>query len=327
MVTIAITGGNGDVGTESSKQLCAYDEVTKIILTCRSKAKADKAIENLVKITGKDPSFFGYVLLDVMDIASIKGAIKAFPKVDRLCLNIGGLGKCKIHEESGAVDGMVMNTLGQVVLANGLIDAKKVTKGGRIVYVGSEVSRPVYSFKGLLPDYWTFEEDDIEWSIKKVYKDFCSVLIPVRAQLGDYKNAKIVGQLYFSHMAKVYPDIFFMTVSPGAIGGKDGKGSAFTAEGMFPLNTMKHIPWMFSLLQVTHDLEVGSSRLIEGCLVGETKWVPGSMILSPPPFWGAKGDPVDNRPMVSYLKDEGIAEKTYDYVNEFNKKWIESATD
>lgn len=51
------------------------------------------------------------------------------------------------------------------------------------------------------------------------------------------------------------------------------------------------------------------------------------MILSPPPFWGAKGDPVDNRPMVSYLKDEGIAEKTYDYVNEFNKKWIESATD
>jgi len=217
MVTISITGGNGDVGTEASKQLSALDEVTKIYLTCRSKEKAEGAIDNLVKITGKDPSFFGYILLDVMDITSIKNAIKDFPKVDRLCLNIGGLANCKIHEASGAVDAMVMNTLGQVVLANGLIDAKKVAVGGRIIFVGSEVSRSVYSFSGLLPDYSKFEEEDIDNVITTVYNDCLTGALPVRSQLGDYKNSKIIGQLYFSHMAKVYPEYFFMTVSPGKL--------------------------------------------------------------------------------------------------------------
>ena len=67
-----------------------------------------------------------------MDIISIKEAIDAFPKIDRLCLNIGGLGECKIHKPSGAVDGMAINTLGQVVLANGLIDAKKIVSGGEL---------------------------------------------------------------------------------------------------------------------------------------------------------------------------------------------------
>lgn len=200
---------------------------------------------------------------------------------------------------------------------------KKIVSGGRIVFVGSEVSRSIYSFKGLLPDYWNFGEEDIDWAITKVYNDMCTCTMPIRAQLGDYKNAKIIGQLYFSHMAKVYPEFFIMTVSPGAIGGKGGKGTGFTNGGMFPLNTlMKHAPWIFSSIGVTHDIETGTSRLIDGCLVGETKWEPGSMVLSPPPFWGGKGDPTDNRPLVSYLKNEELAKKTYEKVNEFNQGWV-----
>jgi len=41
---------------------------------------------------------------------------------------------------------------------------------------------------------------------------------------------------------------------------------------------------------------------------------------------GAKGDPVDNRPLVSYLKDEELAKKVYEKVNEFNKSWIATAS-
>ncbi len=218
MVTISITGGNGDVGTEASKQLSALDEVTKIYLTCRSKEKAEEAIDNLVKITGKDPSFFGCIPLDVMDITSIKNAFKDFPKVDSLCLNIGGLANCKIHKACGAVDAMAMNTLGQVVLANGLIDAKKVAVGGGFIFVGSEVSRSVYSFSSLLPDYSKFEDEDIDNVITPVYNDcltgahFLFVLSWVITNISrSLDNFTLVIWLKYTL------SIFFMTVSPGKL--------------------------------------------------------------------------------------------------------------
>ena len=90
------SGGNGDVGVEALKQLSKVEEVTKIIITCRTAEKAKSTIDSAVATTGKDLSFFGYVLLDVMDYSSIIQAVKDLPKVDRLCLNVGGLGKCEL---------------------------------------------------------------------------------------------------------------------------------------------------------------------------------------------------------------------------------------
>lgn len=216
MVVVAITGGNGDVGTEISKQLSVVPEITKVILTCRTQSKADQTIETLVKETGKDTSFFGSVLLDVMDISSIASAIESFPTIDRLLLNVGGLSKCKIHQPSGAVDCMVLNTLGHSVLADGLLKKKKITKGGRIIYVGSEVCRSIYSFAGLKPEYYgKFGSKDIDWAIGQNYKDIGSGLLPIRGQLGDYANAKIIGTMYTSQLAKENPDFYILTVSPG----------------------------------------------------------------------------------------------------------------
>ena len=94
-------------------------------------------------------------------MASIMSAIKAFPAVDRLCLNAGGLGETKIHEASGATDSIVSNVLGNAMLVDGLIEAKKIKKDGRIVYIGSEVTRAIYSFTGLLPIYTCFGEKDV----------------------------------------------------------------------------------------------------------------------------------------------------------------------
>lgn len=97
-----------------------------------------------------------------------------------------------------------------------LIEAKKVSSGSRVVYVGSEVCHDIGSFSGLLPHYYgRFGLDYVESAISETYSDFFTKLLPIRAQLGDYKNAKIIGQLYFSHLAIEYPDIFFMTISPG----------------------------------------------------------------------------------------------------------------
>ena len=216
MVLVLITGGNGDVGVEACKQLATKAEVTKVVITCRSKEKATKTIDDLIVATGKDLSFFGYVTMDLTDYDSIVEGAKACPNsIDRLCLNVGGLGKCEMHA-CGATDGMVLNTLGHALLFEKLIEAGKVPKGSRVIYVGSEVSHDIYSFSGLLPHYYgRFSEQDIEWAIGKTYDDIFAKVFPLRRQLGDYKNAKIIGQLHFSNMAKEHPDIHFVTISPG----------------------------------------------------------------------------------------------------------------
>lgn len=331
MVLVVITGGNGDIGIEACKQLSKTSEITKIVLTCRSKEKATDAIDSLVSTTGKDPSFFGWVALDLTDYKSIVQAAAELPNIDRLCLNAGGLGKCKMHP-CGATDGMVINTLGHVVLFEKLVANEKVSKGSRVVFVGSEVSHDIYSFSGLLPHYYgRFGEKDIEWAIGSTYNDLLAKLLPVRAQLGDYKNSKILGQLYFSHMAKVYPDIHFMTISPGGIhGGKDGREPGFANNGFFPLNkAMKHTPFLFKWLGVTHTIEEGTSRLIDGVLVGEeSAWDSGSMVMSKKDglllglfFWGAKGEVTDVRPLVPYLKDEELAGKASLVLQQWISKW------
>lgn len=94
MVLVLITGGNGDVGVEACKQLATKPEITKVVITCRSEKKATNTINNLVAATGKDVSFFGYATMDLMNYTSIIEGVKACPdKIDRLCLNVGGLRK------------------------------------------------------------------------------------------------------------------------------------------------------------------------------------------------------------------------------------------
>ena len=41
---------------------------------------------------------------------------------------------------------MVINTLGAAALVDGLLAANKVPAGARVIYIGSEVSRSVWSF-------------------------------------------------------------------------------------------------------------------------------------------------------------------------------------
>jgi len=331
MVLILITGGNGDVGIEACKQLTTKPEVTKVVITCRSEEKATKTIDGLVVDTGKDPSFFGYVVMDLTDYSSIVEGAKACPKkIDRLCLNVGGLGKCEMHP-CGATDGMVLNTLGHALLFDKLVELGKISKGSRVIYVGSEVSHDVYSFTGFLPHYYgRFSENYIETAISKNYTDVLASVLPVRRQLGDYKNAKIIGQMYFSHMAKEYPDIHFMTISPGAIEGSDGKGTGFANNAFPPLNVMmKHTPYLFGWIGVTHKITPGVERFMDGVLLGdESKYKSGAMVMSKKDglglglfFWGGRNEYDDIRPLVPYLADEELASKTAVAVRKYLSLW------
>lgn len=330
MVVIIVTGANIGCGYECCRQLSEVSEVTKIVISARSNDKAENTISKLVKDTGKDKSFFDYILLDLGDVNSIKTAVKEWPAFDRLCLNAGGIGSGKMHASgNGITDAMVINTIGNAMLVDGLFAAGKVPKGSRIVWVGSEVSRNILSFTGLLPQYCgNFKEKDIDWAIGKDYDGCCSC-VPIRRQLGDYKNAKIVGHMHFAHLAKEHPDHYIISVSPGAVGG------SFAERARCPVKQlMACAPCMFRMMCVTHAcspstaLRIGTKRYTE-VLTGEPKFKSGTMPMSPKDcglcFWGGHGTMIDNRPYVKYFRDEELCEKTANKVREWASKWESQA--
>lgn len=80
-----ITGGSSGLGYEIAKALIAKNGT--VYLAARDKAKAEKAIERLVRETGgKEPTFLS---LDLEDLGSIEKAVEEFSKyVFHGCLDI-----------------------------------------------------------------------------------------------------------------------------------------------------------------------------------------------------------------------------------------------
>ena len=277
MVAIAITGATGDVGYETCRQVSAVPEVSKLIITTRTEEKAKAVIAELIKDTGKDRKFFDFVVVDLSDYESVMRAVKAFPKVDRLVLNAGGFGYTTIHEPSGATDAVVYNVLGHSLLSEGLLEAGKLNAGGRIIYIGSEVIRPILAYTGLLPCYCGFGEGDLESAMTATYCDCLTPCLFVRKQLGDYKNAKIIGHLYYAAVAKEQPRFHTVITSPGAVGG------TFADKGYFPVNFLLWaVPSLFICIGANHKLEAGVARYIDGVITGAPKWPAGSMPMSKP---------------------------------------------
>ena len=108
---------------------------------------------------------------------------------------------------------MTVNTLGHAALIDALLANGKLCKGKQVLYVGSEVARSVWSFSGLLPNYCgNFSEKDIEPAITKNYSSYCP--LPIRNQLGDYKNSKLIGHMHFLAVGRQNPEISWSTAPP-----------------------------------------------------------------------------------------------------------------
>lgn len=335
MVKVAITGSTSGVGFEACVQLCSVPEVTGLVITSRSATKAIAAIEKMKQKTGKGASFFSYIVIDLEDLPSIIDAIAAFPTVDRICLNGSQIGQCKINAQSGVVDAMT-SVLGHTILTDGLMKAGKLNAGARIVFVGGEIARPVWAFYGLLPFYCTFTEKDIDWAISRNYWDPCCC-VPVRMQLGDYKNTKIVGPLFYAGVAAEQSDFHVMSIAPGAM------STGLLERGLFPmsclLKTAPDLMWgLFSCLQVTHPVAEGASRYVH-VLTGEAKFPAGAYAMSgfnPPPccccMWGAKGPMVDNRKYGGcfeccgprYLDNAALNKAAVSKMRHYQARWFEA---
>lgn len=298
--SVLITGANAGIGKETARQL-ALNGVEKIYLGCRNEEKAKAAKKELENSTGK--SVFEVLKIDVSNLDSVRAAIKALPEpVEALVMNAGGMGGVNFNEltKDGVTQIFAVNVLGHVVLAEGLISAKKLTKVA--IYAGSEAARGVKAMKMEAPRLKTSSVEE-----------FASIAdSSFHGEITDpniaYGPIKYMGALWMSSLARRNKDIRFVTMSPGATYGTEG---------------MNHIPFMkrmvftvmFKMLALTgnsHSVKKGAKRHVDGLLDESFK----SGI-----FYGSKsgtaGPLADQSTLFPNLNDEHFQDNAYEAIHRF----------
>lgn len=251
--SVLITGANAGLGKESARQLALQDGIEKIYLGCRNEAKAKVAKRELEASTGK--SMFEIMLLDTANLDSVRAAVASLNEpIDALVMNAGGTGGKNFAKktEDGVTRQFAVNVLGHVVLAEELLKVNKLTQVA--IYAGSEAARGVPKMGVKRPRLKTSSVDEFVSIIDGSF--FAKTSDP----LVPYGPVKYVAALWMSSLARKYPDVRLVTVSPGSTSGTNG------GEDLAPL--MKFIftrvgPVLLPLLGLMHKVESGAKRYLD----------------------------------------------------------------
>jgi len=250
--SILITGANAGLGKESAKQLAAQTGVNKIYLGCRNPEKALAAKQELEQSTGKH--IFEILQIDVSDLHSVRQAVKALPEpVDALIMNAGGTGGKQFQQKTkeGVTQIFAVNLLGHVVLTNELLKAEKLTQTA--VYAGSEAARGVKEMGMKRPDLANSSiEEFIAICEGRLYGHEKDATVP-------YGPIKYMGALWMASIARQFPGVKFITMSPGATTGTEG----FNTLSPLKQYVMKAMMQVMLKLGKVHKLEVGAQRYVD----------------------------------------------------------------
>ena len=250
-----ITGANAGIGKELARQLAESGDYQKIYLACRNRAKAAAAEAELKAVTGKE--IFETIVVDVSDLASVQGALASLKEpVDDLVMNAGGAGgKTPLALTKGGVTEIFAdNVLGHVALLEGLIDAGKLRHAA--VYAGSEAARGVPKLGMKRPVVKTGSVDE--------FVSLCDGGF-FRGRKPDgtlaYGQVKLVAALWMASLARRYPELRLVTMSPGNTSGTE-------AARDFPLPfrvLMKYVlmPVVMPLFGIVQGLEKGAKRHVD----------------------------------------------------------------
>jgi NAD(P)-dependent dehydrogenase (short-subunit alcohol dehydrogenase family) len=253
--SILITGANVGLGKEAARQLALKKETKKVILFCRNQAKAEVAKKDLEEKTGK--KIFEIIIGDVSDENSVRKAIEKIKEpIDAIILNAGGI----VGKTAGKVTASGMNelaatnVLGHVILVDELIKRDKLKKA--VLYVSSEAVRGVKQM-GMKPaSMKTSSVDEFAAVLDGSY--FGENFDNVQA----YGYVKYAATMWTFSMARKYPDIKFVVVSPGNTDGTKAPDN-FSPAMKFMLKYFM-MPIVLPLLGMVNKIEVGTKRLVDG---------------------------------------------------------------
>jgi NAD(P)-dependent dehydrogenase (short-subunit alcohol dehydrogenase family) len=268
--TVLVTGSNIGLGLDACRQFAVEKLFDRIILACRTPAKAEAAAKTLRALPGVTATI-EVLILDVSDPASCLAAVKALTgTLDGLVLNAGGMsddaGVCD-PKNKGATNIFAVNVSGHVIFLEALMQANKLAKGARVIFAGSEMSRGVN--KAVLPfgEKAVFPVATVD--AMATYIDgskFGPGVFMKNKSAGNlftsYGEVKAIGTLYMSAMARKFPDYFFFTVSPGMTAGTNMLDSG-SLPGWIKIMMSPMVP-MMSWTGVGHPLATGAKRYVDG---------------------------------------------------------------
>jgi len=305
--SILITGSNIGLGKETARQLALKKETKKIILFCRNQAKAEEAKKDLEEQTGKN--IFDIIIGDVADAQSVRKAVENIKEpIDAIILNAGGMvGKTADQATSSGMNLLAAtNILGHVILVEELIKQGKLKKA--VLFVSAEAVPGVKSL-GMKPVAMkTSSVDEFAAVLDGSY--FGNKFDVTQA----YGYVKYVGTMWTLSMARKYPNLKFVVVSPGNTDGTNAPNN-LPAPMQFMVKYVM-MPLVFPLIGgMVHKLEVGAKRFVDA--ISDERYKSGI-------FYASKegklsGDMVDQSTFYTDLKNASFQDNAYAAIHRFIK--------
>jgi NAD(P)-dependent dehydrogenase (short-subunit alcohol dehydrogenase family) len=302
--SILITGANIGLGKETARQLALKKETKKVILFCRNQAKAEEAKKDLEQKTKRE--IFEIVIGDVSDANSVRKAVENIREpIDALILNAGGMvGKTAAKiTPSGMNDLAATNILGHVVLVEELIKHDKLKKA--VLLVSAEAVPGVKAL-GMKPVAMkTSSVDEFAAVLDGSYFDKFDVT-------QAYGYVKYVATMWTLSMARKYPALKFIVVSPGNTKGTQAPNNLPPAM-QFMLKYLM-MPIVFPLMGgMVHKLEVGAKRFVDA--ISDEQYKSGV-------FYASKkgklsGDMVDQSTFFTALKNTSFQDNANEAIHHF----------
>ena len=303
--SILITGANNGLGKEAARQLALKPETKRVILFCRNQAKAEVAKKDLEVKTGR--TVFEIIVGDVSDAKSVREAVEKINEpIDAIILNAGGM----VGKEAGKITPSGMNNLaatnilGHVILVDELLKQDKLKKA--VLSVSAEAVPGVKSL-GMKPvSMKTSSVDEFAAVLDGSY--FGNKFDPVQA----YGYVKYAVAMWTLSMARKYPDIKFIAVSPGNTTGTAAPENLPPAMRFMVKNFM--MPIVFPLIGgMVHKLEVGAKRFVDG--ISDERYKSGV-------FYASKegklaGEMVDQSTFYTDLKNTSFQDNANEAIHRF----------
>ena len=302
-----ITGSNNGLGKDAARQLALMNETEKIYLAVRNEEKGRAAQKELEQRTGK--TVFEVIKLDTSDLDSVRSAVEKLEEpIDALIMNAGGMGGKTPREltKDGATVQMASNVLGHALLVDELLTANKLRNVA--LFSSSEAVRGVDKMDIAAPGLSTSSEEEFASVIDGSY--FGEEMDPMEG----YALAKYVGTMWMSSMARRYPHIRFISMSPGGTSGTAAMDDLPPKmRFMFKYIMM---PIVMPLRGLVHKVEVGAKRYVDG--INDTSLKSGVFYASHAPT--ITGPITDQTPLYPDLANETYQDNAYAAVQRFVRK-------
>ena len=309
--TAVITGANGGIGKECARLLAsrAGSSLTTIVLACRNEAKAQEAVRDLEKRTGR--AVFQVVVMDVADPASVRAALPHLPaSVDLLIMNAGGLSPLTVsaagvtRTAAGVTQMTADNLLGHVLLLETLLQERRLTTAA--VFLGSEAACGVPKLGMAKP---TFASSSTAEFVSVLNGSFFTG--KKADQMLHYGQVKYIAALWMAALARRHPQLRLITISPG-----NTSGTAAADKLPFLMRLLlKYIvlPIVMPLIGAVHSLETGSRRIVDSI---DNSAIPNGAFYASQPG-KLTGTIVDQALQQPGLRDEAVQNHAYEAIHQF----------